>query len=639
MNDDTVPDAGKSFGLKHGRKPSQSWSKRLLKAFSLAAAVLHANVETVDGIEWSYHISCEKAAIYAGENKSAIPSSTAGDITVPATLGGYPVSEIGKYAFYSCGSITSIAIPEGVATIGEKAFYYCSSLTNISIPDSVTQIKADAFRMCNPELYDTTTIGNIKLVDGWVTGFLSPEIADVKLCNVRGIACNACENYRYLETLEITGNFKHMGMYAFSGCRRLQSIALDAPIETIGSSAFRSCVKLSHIELPSTVRNIQSSAFFQCHALTNITIPASVTNIGEEAFFGCDSIKTFKIPRNARNIGEGAFSSCRSLEEFIVPTGHNFYVLYHHMLFTKDRRVLVAAPASLESVDLPISTSNIMAYAFYNCTKLKHVDMRTGVRIIGSSAFEGCASLAYVCFPKKLRYIDAMAFGYCGSLAEIDIPANNADMDMSAFVGCPSIARVYLADTYTGPTNVFPDTAKIIRYSLESEAAAEDRPTVLDPTYMTSIEGAADASLQEKISTEKKYAYFLSWVANKSKTSFENVMAAPYAWLSYALDHDGVITVPPRTENVRIVGFSRHGNSSRWDITASVDGFPIGASGTKDNLKEIFQVEGADTLDANALSVTNVSTTFEAPIDGKLKISVQPKADESERFFFRIRIK
>ena len=639
MNNDAVPDAGKSFGSTHGKKPSQSWRKRLLKAFALTAAVLHANVETVDGIEWNYHISRGKAEIYRGKNKSAIPSSTAGDITVPATLGGYPVSEVGNYAFYSCGSITSIAIPEGVKAIGGNAFYNCSSLTNISIPDSVTQIRADAFRMCNPELYDTATIDNIKLVDGWVVGFLSPEIADIKLCNVRGIVCNACENYSRLQTLEITGDFKYMGSYAFSGCRMLQSIVLDAPIETIGFYAFDRCVELSHIELPSTVRDIQYSAFSQCFALTNITIPASVTNIGEEAFYGCDSIKMFKIPESVRHIGAGAFSSCRSLEEFVVPNGHKYYELYRDMLFTKDCGELVAGTVALESAVIPGATSNIMAYAFYNCTNLKHVDMGTGVREIGFAAFHGCESLAYIRFPEKLGYVDALAFGYCESLAEIDVPAENADMYMSAFIGCPSIARVYLADTYTGPTSVFPDTAKIIRYSLETEAAAEDGSSTLRPMYMTSLEGAVDANLQEKISTEEKYAYFLSWVADRSKTTFENVMASPYAWLSYALDNDGVITVPPRTENVRIVGFSRCGNSNSWDITASVDGFPIGASATKDNLEEIFQVEGADTLAANALSATNVSTIFDAPIDGKLKIRVRPKADGPERFFFGIRIK
>ena len=640
MNDDTVPDAGKSYGLKRGKNPSQSWSKRLLTAFVLTTVSLHADVETVNGIEWRYDIENEeRAMIYAGPNKSAIPSSTAGDITIPATLGGYPVSKIGNYAFYSCGSITGIVIPEGVETIGDSAFYYCSSLTNISIPDSVTQIEADAFQMCNSQLYDTTTIRNIKLVDGWVAGYLSSEITDVKLHNVRGLVYNACENYRYLETVEITGNFKHIGRNVFSNCQKLQSVLLDAPIEIIGDSAFNRCGQLLHIELPSTVSDIQSSAFRQCFALTNIVIPASVTNIGDQAFSGCDSIKTIKIPRNVEHIGEGAFSSCESLEEFVVPSTQKHYELYRDMLFTKNCRSLVACPATLESAVIPKNTTNIMAYAFYNCANLKYVDIGAGVKVIGSSAFCGCSSLAYICFSKRLRYIDAMAFGYCESLAEIDIPAENADIYLSAFIGCPSIARVYLVDTYNGPTNVFSDAAKIIRYSLEAEAVAEGGLVASGPMYEASLAGAVDASLKEKITTEKKYAYFLSWVENKSKTSFENVMASPYAWVSYALDYDGLFAVMPRTEDIRIIDFSSKSNSYWRDITASVDGFPIGACAIGDNLEDIFLMEGANTLDTNVFSVTNVSMTFEAPIDGKLKIRVLPKDTKSERFFFRMRVK
>ena len=639
MNDDTVPDTGKSIGLKYGKSPSQSWSKRLLKTFVLATVSLHADVETINGIEWNYYIQGGKAKIYANENESAIPSSTVGDVTIPATLGGYPVSEIGNYAFFSCGSITSVAIPEGVETIGKGAFYNCGSLTNVSIPDSVVQIKEDAFRSCNSELYDTNTISNIKLVDGWVLGYLSPEIADVKLRNVRGIAYNACENYTCLESLEITGNFKHMGRHAFSNCRALQSIVLDAPIETIGDNAFNRCVKLLHIDLPSTLRNIQDSAFNQCFALTNIVIPAAVTNIGEEAFSGCNSIKTFKIPLNVRHIGAGAFYSCESLEKFVVPSSQEHYELYSDMLFTKDCGELVACPTILESASIPRNTTNIMDYAFYNCSNLKYVDIGEGVKNIGFAAFSGCDSLTYVCFPRNLRYLDALAFGYCRSLAEIDIPAQNADMYMSAFTGSSSLARVYLINTYSGPTNVFSNTAKIIRYSLETEAAAEGELVTSSPRYLMSLEGAVDASLKERISTEKKYAYFLSWIRKKSRTSFENVMASPYAWLSYAFDQEGLITVKPRTEDIRIISFSPCHNSYRWDITASVGGFSIGASSIDVGLEDAFLVEGASSLDANAFSVTNVTTTFDAPINGKLKIRAQPKNVESERFFFRIRVK
>jgi hypothetical protein len=89
------------------------------------------------------------------------------------------ISEIPDEAFFQCGSLEGIVVPEGVARIGksalesgygsslanvqlpdglveigERAFYDCGSLEKINIPDSVTVIADDAFKGCERLLGD-----------------------------------------------------------------------------------------------------------------------------------------------------------------------------------------------------------------------------------------------------------------------------------------------------------------------------------------------------------------------------------------------------------------------------------------------------------------------------------------------------
>ncbi|MBP5383727.1 MAG: leucine-rich repeat domain-containing protein [Lachnospiraceae bacterium] len=106
---------------------------------------------------------------------SSYDGEPAGDLVMPDSFVGFPVTtiapyafqdgsgftgsliipdsvtEIGDYAFYNCSGFTgSLTIPDSVETIGEGAFYQCIGLTGaLTIPDSVTEIGDQAFSSCN----------------------------------------------------------------------------------------------------------------------------------------------------------------------------------------------------------------------------------------------------------------------------------------------------------------------------------------------------------------------------------------------------------------------------------------------------------------------------------------------------------
>ena len=71
-----------------------------------------------------------------------------GDVIVPSTLGGLPVTNIGYRAFLRCTSLTSITLPNSITTIGDRAFSGCTSLTSVTLPNSLTTIEHGAFDGC-----------------------------------------------------------------------------------------------------------------------------------------------------------------------------------------------------------------------------------------------------------------------------------------------------------------------------------------------------------------------------------------------------------------------------------------------------------------------------------------------------------
>jgi hypothetical protein len=68
-----------------------------------------------------------------------------GNVVIPATLGGAPVTRIGNQAFQNKLTVTGVTIPGTVTSLGMASFGN-TGLTSVSIPNSVAVIEVFAFQ-------------------------------------------------------------------------------------------------------------------------------------------------------------------------------------------------------------------------------------------------------------------------------------------------------------------------------------------------------------------------------------------------------------------------------------------------------------------------------------------------------------
>lgn len=70
-------------------------------------------------------------------------------LSVPETLGAFPVRKIGKSAFSGCSALKELCIPNSVAEIAEFAFYGCSGLQRLQLTDRTEEIGSGSIQSCS----------------------------------------------------------------------------------------------------------------------------------------------------------------------------------------------------------------------------------------------------------------------------------------------------------------------------------------------------------------------------------------------------------------------------------------------------------------------------------------------------------
>ena len=256
---------------------------------------------------------------------------------------------IADEAFYYCGSLTSITIPDGVTRIGNRAFYYCDSLTSVTIPDSVTSIGDEAFFYCIKLNQINVAPGNANYLSESGVLFnkektkliVYPTEKRDTTYNIPNGVVDVSEDIiwgSYLEKLYIPSSVKNLEYISFWRCNNLAYIEVDPANTKFSSDGQGALYNKDMTTLLMLPYKLQTEAFY---------LPDTV----EEIYSNCGG-----------DIWWSAISACYGVESFVVGENNaNFSSDSQGVLYNKDKTEIVKYPAGrkAETYVMPNSVTNV----------------------------------------------------------------------------------------------------------------------------------------------------------------------------------------------------------------------------------------------------------------------------------------
>ena len=158
----------------------------------------------------------------------AVNKEIRGNLIIPESYNGLPVTSIDYLGFQNCSGLTSVIIPESVTSIGGCSFIGCTNLKSIYLPDSVEYIGENVF-------YDTAFYND---ETNWENGvlYINNHLVEAD--------CNVVNGEYAIKDGTIT-----VASYALYGCNKLTTLVLPDSLKNIGYEALLACKELSHIKV------------------------------------------------------------------------------------------------------------------------------------------------------------------------------------------------------------------------------------------------------------------------------------------------------------------------------------------------------------------------------------------------------
>ena len=441
---------------------------------------------------------CEALASVKLSGMKAIPAAmfegcvALTSLTLPNT-----VATVGDGAFEGCTDLATLALGTGVTSLGDRAFADCG-LTALVLPDNVTELGREAFRN-------------------------NPKIASIAFgAGIVSVSEGAFAVNDAIERLTVPKTVATIGAEAFADWSRLTTLTVSGnTLASIGSKAFANAVLLADVYAePVTAPALSNDSF--SGAGTSVTGPKTFHVASTEAYasWAAAAVGYAFEPLGPDYLSEGVYYrtsadakwSSQLPETFtalFVKTAGDNTVMTAAQLTTLAAAVkALSAPAALDfsetvyaattfpatfksnanlaDIVLPknvtatasgafsatgltsVTVRADIAYAsqaFSNCASLTQAVVEPGVKTIADNMFQntGITSLK---LPDSVTTIGNNAFNGCSSLAAVDLGEGVVTVSSYAFQKCAALTEMYFPDaTQTVGQNAFAGCIRLAKVS------------------------------------------------------------------------------------------------------------------------------------------------------------------------------
>ena len=419
------------------------------------------------------------------------------------------VTTIGRYAFYKCSYLDTLAFPKYVTTIEDYAFGDSTTSNTFAAKDiyyggSHTEWNNMVSGKTLPKLSTTTRHFGYEIENYVLTKFTGTDTEINVPYGVTAIGNSAFENNTGITAVYMPLTCKTIGDSAFYGCTKLWDVGI-AHVETIENYAFNGCSSLESIFL-NYVKSIGMSAFLRCPKLTNLTIPTETTSIKMPCFdssiyvssynttfksddngniFSKDGTKLFyfyqgntdsfyEVPSAVTSIGTYAFHKCANMKTIMIPatvTSLDAYIFGNSASSNTVGIKDVFYGGTKAKWDAMVGSNvELLSGMTLHCgftvnadgvlTKYSGTDANVTipsfVTAIGDQAFKNNTSVKTVTIPSTVKSVGSSVFSGCRNLTKVTIPSSITKLGDYMFISCSKLTDVNIPDSVTAiGRNVF----------------------------------------------------------------------------------------------------------------------------------------------------------------------------------------